>query len=54
MGDRLIALAAFMWTWWYCYDDYLSRLVDNPEVGAVPFFIWILAWFGLAVIVSKD
>lgn len=29
-------LAAFLW---YCADDYIAAILDNPDIGNLPFYV---------------
>lgn len=37
-----------MFYFWYCFDDYVARLANNPELGTVPWWVPLV----LSLIVS--
>ena len=44
----ILQFLTFLALWWFCYDDFLAKVVGNPELGHVPWPIWVLIWLGLA------
>lgn len=37
-----------MFFFWYCFDDYVARLADNPDLGTVPWWVILVLHFVLA------
>lgn len=27
---------------WYCYDDWLARATETPQVGEIPYLLWLI------------
>lgn len=37
-----------MFFFWYCFDDYLARVLENPDLGSVPWWVVLVAHLVLA------
>ena len=41
-----------MFFFWYCFDDWMAQAFSNPALGAVPWWVVLVAHLVLAPVLS--
>lgn len=41
---------ALIWLFWYCFDDWIAKVIEQPHVGTLPFFLWLIIFLGFCAL----